>query len=207
MGALLTPLEPIGIVVGGVVLFGDRFGPARALALALACVGATLAVVEAKAPAAASVSTSQLGNALIACGHLSWALFTLAAKPLLERHDWRRVSLVVTALAIPPVGLLAFASRGGDFDWPAALGALPWVIALALTGSALAVVLWNYALRFVSASTMGMTIFLQPLVGVAAGVFALGEDLDPRAALGASLIVVAVLLDLRSEALGREAAG
>jgi hypothetical protein len=93
------------------------------------------------------------GDGLIALGHLAWAIYTLAAKPLLVRHDAMRVSLAAVLLSIPPLLLLAL---GEDFSLERALPALGWVIALAFLATALGSWSWNWALRRMSAGTMAV---------------------------------------------------
>ena len=106
------------------------------------------------------------GDALIAAGHLAWAIYTLAAKPLLERHDPGRVSLAAVVLSIPP--LLALAATE-TIEPARALVGLGWVVALAFTATALGTYTWNFALRSISAGTIAAFIFIQPLVGLATG--------------------------------------
>jgi drug/metabolite transporter (DMT)-like permease len=61
-------------------------------------------------------------------------------------------------------------------------------------------VAWNRALREVSASTMALFVFLQPVVGLAIGVVALGEGVGWWAIVGTTLIVMGVAITtLRSE--------
>ena len=89
-GALLSPLEPIGILVGGALFLGERLTPWRLLAVALGTAGASAIVLQGDVRPELG---DPLGDALIALGHLAWAIYTLAAKPLLERHDPGRISL------------------------------------------------------------------------------------------------------------------
>ena len=105
MGALLTPLEPIGIVIGGVLFLGDRLNLARALAVLLGTAGAVTVVSQGRI---APGTSDPLGDVLIAIGHLSWAIYTVATKPLLARHDPMRVSLAIVALSLVPIGFLAW---------------------------------------------------------------------------------------------------
>jgi O-acetylserine/cysteine efflux transporter len=132
------------------------------------------------------------GDVLIALGHLAWAIYTLAAKPLLVRHDAMRVSLASVLLSIPPLFLL---SIGEPFEPAQALPALGWVITLALLGTTLATWSWNWALRRMSASAMAALIFVQPVVGLAAGRLALGEPVGLLALTGVAVILVGVMLE------------
>jgi len=192
-GALLSPLEPIGILLGGALFFRERLTSWRLLAVGLGTAGALCIVVQGGVRPELG---DPLGDALIAAGHLAWAIYTLAAKPLLERHDAGRVSFAGVALSIPVLLVLAI---GEPIDTERALPALGWILALAVTGSALGTLSWNYALRSISAGTMAAFIFVQPLIGLAAGRALLSEPVGPLALLGALLILVGVTLEaLRS---------
>jgi drug/metabolite transporter (DMT)-like permease len=193
-GALLSPLEPIGILLGGALFFRERLSAWRLTTVGLGIAGALLIVLQGGVRPGLG---NPLGDALIAAGHLAWAIYTLAAKPLLERHDPGRVSLYSVLLSIPILAALAF---GEPIDYARALPALGWVAALAVTGSALGTLSWNYALRSISAGTMAAFIFVQPLIGLVAGRALLSEPVGALALAGAVLILVGVTLEARRSA-------
>jgi drug/metabolite transporter (DMT)-like permease len=193
-GALLSPLEPIGILIGGAIFFRERLTRWRLTAVGLGTAGALLIVVQGGVRPGFG---DPVGDALIAAGHLSWAIYTLAAKPLLERHDPGRVSLLSVLLSIP---ILAGLALGEPIDWARALPALGWVAALAITGSAVGTLSWNYALRSISTGTMAAFIFVQPLIGVVAGHALLSEPLGALALAGAVLILIGVTVEARHAA-------
>jgi len=125
------------------------------------------------------------GDATMAVGHLAWAIYTLAAKPLLARHDALSVTFVAAALS--PWPLLPLATSE-PFDPALAVEALGWLALLAFLATAVGTYSWNRALRDVSAGTMAMFIFLQPLWGLLLGRL-LGEPVGAVALIGAVLIV------------------
>jgi drug/metabolite transporter (DMT)-like permease len=188
-GALLSPLEPIGILAGGWLFLRERLTPVRVASVAIGTLGALLIVMQG---AIRPELGDPFGDGLIAVGHLAWAIYTLAAKPLLARHDSLRVSLAAVLLSIPPLVLLAL---GEDFSLEQALPALGWVIALAFLATALGSWSWNWALRRMSAGTMAAFIFAQPVVGLAAGRLALGEPVGTLALVGAGVILAGVTLE------------
>jgi O-acetylserine/cysteine efflux transporter len=189
--ALLTPLEPIGIVLGGAILLSEGLPRSRAIALALGTFGASLVVLQ---DGLRPDLGDAVGDVLMAAGHLAWAIYTLGAKSLLERHDEGRISLAAVALTLPPLALLA---QSESLDPDRALPALVWVFVLAATSTALVTWLWNWALHRIRAGTMGVLIFVQPLVGLSASTLVLGERTGALALFGAALIVAGVALELR----------
>jgi len=189
--ALLTPLEPIGIVLGGAILLSEGLPRTRAIALALGTLGASLVVLQ---DGLRPDLGDALGDVLMAAGHLAWAIYTLGAKSLLEHHDEGRVSLAAVALTLPPLALLA---QSEPLDPARALPALVWVFVLAVTSTALVTWLWNWALHRTRAGTMGVLIFVQPLVGLTASTLVLGERTGAIALLGAAAILCGVALEVR----------
>lgn len=186
-GALLSPLEPIGILIGGAVLLGERLRSARVVAVLLGVSGATLIVVQGGIdPEAGDLR----GDLLMALGHLAWAVYTLAAKPLVDRHDPGRIAFL--AVAFSPIPLLPLALQE-SFDASVALPALGWLVLLAFLATTLASFAWNRALADVSAGTMAVFIFLQPLWGVGLGRL-LGEQVGGLAVAGAVLIVIGTVV-------------
>jgi drug/metabolite transporter (DMT)-like permease len=181
-GALLSPLEPIGILVGAALVLREQLGFAHVLAGALGVLGTIAIVLSGTGDARGG---DLRGDLVMAAGHLCWAIYTLAAKPLVARHDPLRVAVFAGAISWIP--LLPFALRE-SLDVERALPALGWVVLLALLASAVATVAWNRALREVSAATMALFVFVQPAVGLAVGV-GLGE----RAGLGAILGTIAIV--------------
>ena len=191
--ALLTPLEPIGIVLGGALLLGEGLPRWRAIALAVGTLGASLVVLQ---DGLRPDLGDAFGDVLMATGHLAWAIYTLGAKSLLERHDEGRVSLAAVALTLPPLALLAHSE---PLDPERAVPALVWVFVLAATSTAAVTWLWNWALHRTHASTMGILIFVQPLAGLTASVLVLGERTGALALVGAALLFVGVALEVWRE--------
>ena len=187
-GAMLSPLEPIGILIGAAIVLGERLDRTHLLAGGLGALG-TVAIVHSSRGNAAAGNLG--GDLVIAAGHLCWAIYTLAAKPLVERHDPLRVSIYAAGISWLP--LVPFALRE-PFDAARAAPALGWVVLLAFLASGLGMLAWNRALREVSAATMALFVFVQPVVGVAIGILALGERAGPWAIFGSVAIVLGVAL-------------
>ncbi len=189
--ALLTPLEPIGIVAGSALFFSEGLSRARLAAVALGTLGASLIVLQ---DGLRPDLGDPIGDLMIAAGHLAWAIYTLAAKALLARHDEGRLSLLGVALSLPPLAALAASET---LDPERALQALLAVLALAGLSTALGTWLWNWALHRSGAGAMGVLIFAQPLVGVVGARVGLGEGMGALALLGSLAILAGVWLELR----------
>jgi drug/metabolite transporter (DMT)-like permease len=218
--SILALLEPIAIVPLSFFFLGERSPRARLAGLALGLAGAAL-VVTAEVGGGDLASTTHLsGNLILALQGGLWAIFTVAAKPLLARHSPLRVSAWITLLgalacgavaplewpSLRPASLAGFAHLLGLVDAPATTFAaafassLPAMAFLALFGSFLSVLLWNAGLQGVDATKMAVYIFLQPAVGLVLDALCFGETPAPRAWIGFAAILVAVLLVSREPA-------
>jgi drug/metabolite transporter (DMT)-like permease len=187
-GALLSPLEPIGILIGAALVLRERLDATHWIAAALGVVG-TIAIVL--SGGGDDHSGDFVGDVVMAVGHLCWAIYTLAAKPLVERHDPLRVSIWAAGISWLP--LIPFALRE-PFDPARVVPAFGWVFLLAFLASGVGMLAWNRALRDVSAATMALFVFVQPLVGVVVGLLGLGERVGPPAIVGAAAIVLGVAI-------------
>ena len=218
--SILALLEPIAIVPLSFLFLGEHSPRVRLVGLALGLAGGVI-VVTAEVGSRDLASTTHLsGNLILALQGVLWAIFTVAAKPLLARHSALRVSAWITLLgalacgvvaplewpSLRPASLAGFAHGIGLVDAPATTFAamfaasMPAMAFLALFGSFLSVLLWNAGLQGVDATKMAVYIFLQPAVGLVLDAWCFGETPAPRAWIGFAAILVAVLLVSREPA-------
>jgi drug/metabolite transporter (DMT)-like permease len=187
-GALLSPLEPIGILIGAALVLREPLGFVHWLAGGLGVAGTVAIVLSGGGD---PESGDLRGDLVMAAGHLCWAIYTIAAKPLVARHDPLRVSIWAAAISWLPLVPFALAE---PFDAARAAPALGWVLLLAFLASGVGMYAWNRALRDVSAATMALFVFVQPVVGLVLGLAFLGERAGPLAIAGATAIVGGVAL-------------
>jgi drug/metabolite transporter (DMT)-like permease len=191
--AMLIGLEPIGIAVLGALVLRERIGTRRAAALALGLLGALLIVGLGADPSPAG--TMRVGDLLLALHAALWAVYTIAAKPLLRRVDATVLTTASLAVALPVVAL-AGGVELATTPRPAGplLPALAAAAALGVLLSALMILLWNAALRRLDASQLAGFVFLQPVTGALLGVGLLGEPPGAPTLAGGALVLGGVLL-------------
>ena len=217
--SILALMEPIAIVPLALLLLGEHATTPRWIGLALGLGGAAL-VVTAEAGSGSFDRGHLTGNVLLAVQGGFWGLYTVAAKPLVDRHPPLMASAWITLIALVACTLIA------PLEWPGlrpqplteaaslvglsgdGAGGVPFATALArsfpaaaylgIVGSGLSVLLWNAGLKGVDASKMAVFIFLQPAVGVLLDLICFGERPALRAWLGLALIMAAVVLATRT---------
>lgn len=217
--SILSLLEPIAIVPLSLLFLGEKSPGSRLIGLALGLAGAALVITAEVGAGDLAATTHLAGNLILAAQAAAWAIFTVAAKPLLARHSALKMSAWVTLLGclacgavallewpqLRPAGLAGVAHGLGLADGPdgatlfaaAFRASTPAMAYLALFGSVVSVLLWNAGLQGVDATKMAVFIFLQPAVGLLLDAVRFGEAPARRAWAGLALILVAVLLVAR----------
>jgi drug/metabolite transporter (DMT)-like permease len=193
-GAVLVGLEPVGIVILARIFLGERLRTKQALGAAAALGGAALVVSQGRLTEMISLDASARGSLLLAVQSVLWAVYTIAAKPTLERVPATALAAVSTEVAmLLIVPLSAFEWRGIDLSRALAPKPLLAAIALGLIVSYFATVLWNMSLSRIRANTMAILIFVQPITGMLLST-ALGEPLHGSTLAGAALVFFGVWL-------------
>lgn len=157
VASLLTTLSPLYLLVLGVVALGERITWRKGVGLALGLTGVVL-IATAKAPAGEALALPVL---VLALAPLGWSVHTALSKPMTRTHPpvlWTYLALVAGGL--PLLFVLPF--HGGPqmaaLDTTGAL-LLAYLVLFATIGGFAA---WTWLLKYLPASTVGLTIFLNP---------------------------------------------
>jgi DME family drug/metabolite transporter len=220
-GVALTALvaicsSPLMIAALAVALLGERLTARAAIALAAGVAGTALLVLGPRG--VGDLTARLLGGVLLAFGAgVSYALYAVVTKRGLDRApplSLAAVTFSIAALAIAPALLVATAPPVG----PAPAGAAgpvtasladqvrrgwPLLLYLGAVPTALAYALYTTGLRRVPAVAAGIASLLEPLTATALGVAAFGETLGARGALGAALLLGALVLLALPERVSR----
>ncbi len=190
-GVALATLVTIGsgpVLVGllSLIVLGER--PTRAWWLATAvCVGG-LAMLN--ADGATRPSADLLGLVLALAAGLAYAVYTTAAKRLLNAGA---PSLEVMAAAFGFGGLLMLpVALLSGLAWLASLDAAVVVLWLGLATTTLAYLLVGRGLQRLPAGPTATLVLAEPLVATALGVVLLGEALGVAGWIGAVLVALGV---------------
>jgi len=205
--SFFAAVDDTGVAVGTIVALGSapaltgalewalhgRRPPARwDVATALASVGVALLALGGGGDA--GISPLGVGLAVLAGG--SYATYTLASKRLLDDgHAPEGVMAVLFGLGAVVLAPVLVISGPG---WLATGGGLALVLFLGVVPTAIAYVLFARGLRGLEASEAATITLAEPVTAAALGVFVLGERVTGGGAVGAALVLGAlVLLALR----------
>ena len=208
--AFFAAVADTGVAVGTIVALGsaptlaglfewllDRRTPEPrwALATALACAGVALLALS-----GGEASVSAPGIALAVVAGASYAVYTLAAKRLLN-HGHAPEAVMAVAFGIGAVVLLpalVLSSPG----WLLHADGLALALFLGVVPTALAYVLFARGLRRLTASETATLTLAEPLTAGVLGAVVLAEPLTAASAAGSGLVLAGLLaLGLRIPAL------
>jgi len=181
---------PLMIAMLAALVLGERIEPVVKASLGMAVLGTALLVIG---PRGAVGMTGSFGaGALLALGAgLSYAVYAVTAKRVLSRTAPLTVAAItfgLAALFLAPA--LALERAPG----PGLLRAAPLLLYLGLGPTALAYALFTSGLRRVPATVAGIVGLLEPLTAATLGVAVFGESLGAAGAIGAALLVAALVL-------------
>jgi drug/metabolite transporter (DMT)-like permease len=175
------------------------------LAAALVLLGAVLIVLNGVPGLTVALLPHWRGDALIVLSALAFSSYSLIGRDVLRRWDSRTVtarSILWGAVSMVPVVAVEWAAgvRPAFTFVGTAL-----MLYLAVVVTALAYLAWNGALARVTAPRAAIFINVQPVVGVALGIWLLGEPATIYTLIGGGLVIsglVVTTLDMGGLATG-----
>lgn len=189
--AMLIQLSPILIAVLAALFLGERFTPWLGAGLAVAFGGVALIATAGPSEGGRDL----LGVALCLLSALVYSISLILQKPLVARLP--AVQITWLACSVAAVLTLPFAPRllGEIREAPAS--STLWLVYLGLFPTAIAFTTYAFALRHMSASSLGVTTYLVPPITIVMGLVFLGEAPPGLAYVGGLLALVGVWLARR----------
>lgn len=193
-GSLVTSATPAFVLIFAWILLKEKITSLRLMALFLATLG-VVAVID---PRSAQLNPDLfLGNLLLLCAALTWALYSVLVRKTTQDVEVLPFSLIAFVGGLPvslPAGAWELKTIGvGEIS----LGIVGGVLFLGIISTALAMVLWNNAFTLVDANLASLTFFAQPVVGTLLGWLFLGEKITTLFLLGGLLIGVGLVISSR----------
>lgn len=158
VASLITTLAPIFILAFSVAFLGERLTWRRGAGLLLCIAGMGVISFARQGTGGAAYP---LTVAITALAPLSWSIFSVVTKPMTRTIDpvhWTYLSLVFGSLPCA----LAVPWKGGPEMLALDAAGWAWLLYLSVLATILGFALWTWLLRHLAASTVGLTIFLNP---------------------------------------------
>ena len=135
-----------------------------------------------------------LGNAMIFINAMSYGMFLIVAKPLTKTYHpvtlmrWLFLTAIIINL---PIGWTEFVS----VEWQALPFSAIWRIGFVIVGTTFLTYLLNiFALKYLSASTIGVFVYLQPVIAIAFAIISGADELNGLKIISAILVFLGVFM-------------
>jgi len=189
---LLQASIPALVLVLDRAVFGARAGALQIAGVAVSTLGVIGIVFRGDLSALATLRLG-LGDVLILCGVVVWALYTvlLRKRPAISSSSFLLLGFAFGALAMAPLAGWEWA-QGMRVAW-----SLPVLGAFAYVGvfpSVLAYFIYNAATADLGAARAGQAITLMPLFGALLSALLLGERLEGYHLIGMALILAGIIV-------------
>jgi drug/metabolite transporter (DMT)-like permease len=189
--SLLAVTIPIFTISIGAIIGTERLRLVKALGIALAAAGVIILIDPRKASFS---SETTLGDLLIILNSLSFGIYVATSKEIITRNGAFRSMMwvfIFASIICVPLGLFSISTVD-----VAAVPTMIWwlVLYIAIVATAGPYLLNAYAIAKVSASTVAVFIYLQPLIGFILAAIFLDEVIDLSFAVAAILVFAGVYL-------------
>lgn len=190
-GSLLTVLTPIFAVGLGATILNEHVRRRKGGGIALAAAGTAL-VLAGQCDLSTIAAGNAVGVGLLVVASFAWAGYTVWGVSVVRKYSALTAATYSTIAATPMLAVLAaieLALLGRPIDSiPLTVESIFATTYLGLASTAAAWYLWYKGLEFVSAGTVAVFYFLQPVVGISLGALLLGEQIGSSFVVGSLII-------------------
>jgi drug/metabolite transporter (DMT)-like permease len=190
IGGIITATQPLLIAILAAILGLERLTLATVLGLLISFAG-TLLLFSGDQTTSIPRPELMLGAFFVFGSGVAWAIYVVTGRPLLQKYGAFRIAVYSQLLCVLPA--LAFYSPS---TLPAVhtLDTSGWIslIYLTLVGSILTLGTWNYAAAHLRTTIVGASLYVIPLMAIAAGAVLLGEKIQAGNLVAALVILAGV---------------
>jgi drug/metabolite transporter (DMT)-like permease len=194
--SVLIALDPIIVSIGAAVFLRERVGPRRWAGFAAAMVGAAMVAEVWRPDFRLPMLTADV---LIVLSLFCDAASSIMGKGIVQRNGMLKSLAIAVAAGAATNFLMGGASSLRAMN---ALSLWDWslVAYLAVICTVAGYLLWFAVIRETQVNTAALTIFVQPVAGMAIAMVLLGESLHWGQILGGTVIGAALIVELFSPA-------
>ncbi|MDZ5621268.1 DMT family transporter [Nocardioides sp. HM23] len=196
--AMLLQVSPVLVAVLAVMFLGERFTAPLVIGLVVAFAGVALIGLSGNGDSGVDSGKMLLGALLCVVSAVTYSVSLIMQKPLLT--DLSAVHITWLACVIGAITCLPFAPSLWAEASDAPASSLLWLVYLGVFPTAIAFTTYAYALRHMTASSLGVTTYLVPPITIVMALVFLGETPPTVAYVGGALALVGVAITRRSPA-------
>lgn len=191
--SVIVTLSPVMVLILAAFILKEKITPLKILGVSTGLVGA-LVLVLFSAKSSSNAPNIPLGNALFIVNAFSFGLYLVLVKPLTQKYSaitlMKWLFLIATLINFPITINQFMAVHWSNLPWDAV-----WRMAFVVLGTTFAAYLLNiYALKRLSASTLGVFMYLQPLIAIIYAISVGADTINSIKVIAAALVFVGVYL-------------
>lgn len=191
--AVMLGTIPIWIAIISHFLKLEKMNAFKTAGVILAFAGVAAIIAGGDNPVSFESDTFK-GDILIIIAAVTWAVYTIQSKKILDRYTPLQFSALMTTAGAVFLTLLAFSGKA-DTNWNAvSLPAFGGMLYSGLLAIGVAYLIWNNGLVKVGAVRTSMYQNLVPVLGLIFGVVLLNESLDWLQYTGSAIVVTGIIL-------------
>ncbi|GGE24167.1 DMT family transporter [Psychroflexus planctonicus] len=203
--SVIVTISPIIVFVLSAFLIREKITWLKGSGAILGLFGALILVLFGK-EISYNAPNIPLGNALILVNATSYGIYLIMVRPLTKKYSaitlMKYLFLVATIINLP----ICYAEFV-QVDWQTLPFDAIWRIAFVVLGTTFLTYLLNiYALKEISASTLGVFVYLQPVIAISYAIFAGVDQLNLLKILAAVLVFLGVFMVSKNPARKRSLA-
>jgi len=191
--AIITTLAPIFIFLISVIIIKEKITSRKYLGVFVGFCG-TLTLILLNEKSVSSAPNINMGNYYLFINSISYALYFVLVKPLTKKYTMITIMKWLFLFSIfinMPFGLIEFT----EINWVEISGVSLLKISYVVICTTFLVYLLNlYALKNLKASTVGMFIYLQPVIGILFAIYRGADKLSVADATSVLLVFIGVYL-------------
>lgn len=203
--SVIVTLSPLLVFVLSALLIREKITWLKAIGVLVGLGGAVSLVIFGK-QVTFNAPNIPLGNILIIINALSFGMYLIVVRPLTAKYKTITLMkwLFLTAFVINfPVTFSEFSK----VEWSGLPFSAIWRMAFVVIGTTCLTYLLNtYALRHLSASTIGVFVYLQPVIAIAYAIISGADDLTLTKIMAGIAVFLGVFLVTKNPARKRKKA-
>ncbi|MCH8533660.1 MAG: DMT family transporter [Flavobacteriaceae bacterium] len=202
--SVIVTISPILVFILSAVLIREKITWLKASGAILGLLGA-ISLVLFGPQITTDAPNIPLGNSLILINATSYGIYLILVRPLTKKYSsitlMKHLFLIATIINLP----ICF-SEFTAVEWSSLPFDAVWRMAFVVLGTTFLTYLLNiYALKQLSASTIGVFVYLQPVIAIVYAIYAGIDQLDLLKITAAVLVFVGVFMVSKNPAQKRKA--
>jgi drug/metabolite transporter (DMT)-like permease len=200
--SVIVTISPIIVFVLSALLIREKITWLKASGAVVGLLGALVLILFGK-QISSNAPNIQLGNIFILINATSYGFYLILVRPLTKKYSaitlMKYLFLVATLINLP----ICY-SEFAEVNWVELPFDAIWRIAFVVVGTTFLTYLLNiYALKEISASTLGVFVYLQPVIAISYAILVGVDELSFIKIIAASLVFLGVFMVSKNPARKR----